>query len=169
MNREKILSRCKEYLLEKGFEGMDIRSLTKHCGVSIGTFYNIFKSKENLFCEIFLSDWKETLNKIESSIQNKNLEEKIMITLKYLRDFTNRYKTSFKIIIEAFIIKGKRPIDIFDRSNLIDFIKRNFEINDDYLIDLFINLTFFHLRKNEDDEKFFLIVKTLLKEDIWKR
>lgn len=169
MNREKILSRCKEYLLEKGFEDMDIRSLTKHCGLSIGTFYNIFRSKENFFCEIILSDWKETLEKIESFLQNKNLEEKIMITLKYLRDFTNRYKTSFKTIIEAFIIKGKRPIDIFDRSNLIDFIKRNFDIKDDYLIDLFINLIFFHLRKNEDDEKFVLIVKTLLKENIWKR
>ncbi|MGQ9845369.1 MAG: TetR/AcrR family transcriptional regulator [Caldisericia bacterium] len=169
MNREIILSKCKEFLFEKGFEDMDIRSLTKYCGVSIGTFYNMFKSKENLFLEILLSDWEETLNKIESFLQNKNLEEKIMITLKYLRDFTNRYRTSFKTIIEAFIIKGKRPIDIFDRSNLIDFIKRNFDIKDDYLIDLFINLTFFHLRKNEDDEKFVQIVKTLLKEDIWKR
>lgn len=169
MNKEEILFKCKEYLLEKGFEDMDIRSLTKHCGLSIGTFYNLFKSKENLFCEIFLNDWDETLQKIEVLIKDKSFEEKIRISLSNFRNFMNRFKSSFKIIIEAFVLKGKRPIDIFERSKLSDFIKRNFEIKDDYIVDLLINLTFFHLRRSEDDEKFIKIVNLLLKEDLWKQ
>jgi cobalamin biosynthesis Mg chelatase CobN len=77
----------------------------------------------------------------------------------------NKYKSSFKTIIEAFILKGKRPINIFERSKLSDFIKRNFEIEDDYIVDLIINLTFFHLRRSEDDEKFIKIINLLLKEE----
>lgn len=169
MNKEEILFKCKEYILEKGFEGMDIRSLTKICGLSIGSFYNLFKSKENLFCEIFLNDWDETLQKIENLIKDKPFEEKIRISLSNFRNFMNRFRSSFKTIIEAFLLKGKRPIDIFERSKLSDFIKRNFEIKDDYLVDLLINLTFFHLRRSEDDEKFIKIVNLLLKEDIWKQ
>lgn len=169
MNKEEILYKCKEYLLEKGFENMDIRSLTKVCGLSIGSFYNLFKSKENLFCEIFLSDWNETINKIEELIKDKPFELKIKISLKNFREFFNRYRTSFKTIIEAFILKGKRPIDIFEKSKLSDFIKRNFEIEDEYITDLLINLTFFHIRRGEDDEKFIKIVNALLKEDLWKR
>lgn len=171
MNKEEILFKCKEYLLEKGFEDMDIRSLTKHCGLSIGTFYNLFKSKENLFCEIFLNDWDETLKKIEDLIKNKTLEEKIKITLFYLRNFIKRYQTSFKTIIEAFIIKDKKSKqpEILQKSNLIDFIKRNFNINDDYLVELFINFIFFHLRKKRDDEKFIKIANILFKEELWKR
>lgn len=171
MNKEEILLKCKEYLLEKGFENMDIRSLTKHCGLSIGTFYNLFKSKENLFCEIFLNDWNETLKKIEDLIKNKNLEEKIKITLFYLRDFMTRYQTSFKTIIESFVIKGKKSKqpEIFEKSNLIYFIKRNFDIEDDYLVELFINLIFFHLRKKADDKKFIKIANILLKEELWKQ
>jgi len=165
MNKEEILLKCKEYLLEKGFENMDIRSLTKHCGLSIGTFYNLFKSKENLFCEIFLNDWNETLRKIEVLIKDKSFEEKIRISLSNFRNFMNKYKSSFKTIIEAFILKGKRPINIFERSKLSDFIKRNFEIEDDYIVDLIINLTFFHLRRSEDDEKFIKIINLLLKEE----
>ncbi len=169
MNKEEILFKCKEYLLQKGFEDMDIRSLTKNCGLSIGSFYNLFKSKENLFCEIFLNDWDETLKKIEELIKDKPFEEKIRISLSNFRDFLNRYKSSFKTIIEAFILRRKRPIDIFEKSKLTDFIKKNFEINDNYLVDLLINLTFFHLRRSEDDEKFIRIVNFLLKEDLWKR
>lgn len=165
MNKEEILLKCKEYLLEKGFENMDIRSLTKHCGLSIGTFYNLFKSKENLFCEIFLNDWNETLRKIEVLIKDKSFEEKVRISLSNFRNFMNKYKSSFKTIIEAFILKGKRPINIFERSKLSDFIKRNFEIEDDYIVDLIINLTFFHLRRSQDDEKFIKIIKLLLKEE----
>ena len=165
MNKEEILLKCKEYLLEKGFEDMDIRSLTKHCGLSIGTFYNLFKSKENLFCEIFLNDWNETLRKIEVLIKDKSFEEKVRISLSNFRNFMNKYKSSFKTIIEAFILKGKRPINIFERSKLSDFIKRNFEIEDDYIVDLIINLTFFHLRRSQDDEKFIKIIKLLLKEE----
>ncbi|MBC7194219.1 MAG: TetR/AcrR family transcriptional regulator [Caldisericia bacterium] len=169
MNKEEILFKCKEYLLENGFENTDIRSLTKLCGISIGTFYNLFKSKENLFCEIFLNDWGKTLKKIEEEIRGKNFDEKVRITLLYFRDFINRYKSSFKIIFEAFMLKGKRVVNIFEKSRLLDFVKRNFGIEDEYLLNLFINLIFFQIRRVEDDEKFIKIIDSIMKEDLWKR
>lgn len=169
MEKEKILEKCKKYLYEKGFEEMDIRSLTKFCGLSIGTFYNLFKSKENLFCEIFLKDWRDTLKNIEDSIQDKDFEEKLKITLRNLRDFMERYRTSMKTIVEALILKGKKPIDLFEKTKLNDFIKRNFGIEDEYLRDLLINLIFFHLRRGDSVEKFMYIIRKIFKEDLWKK
>ncbi|MDI6861128.1 MAG: TetR/AcrR family transcriptional regulator [Caldisericia bacterium] len=169
MNKDIIFEKCKEYILEKGFENFEIRGLVKSLGISIGTFYNYFKSKEDLFCQIFLDDWNKTLKEIENSIKNKEFEEKVEITLKNLRVFLEKYKTSMKVIFNSLILKGEKPKKLLENVNLINFVKENFEIKDDYLAELFINLIFFHLRRGGDDKKFINLIKRLFEEDLWKK
>lgn len=67
------------------------------------------------------------------------------------------------------MLKGKRVVNIFEKSRLLDFVKRNFGIEDEYLLNLFINLIFFQIRRVEDDEKFIKIIDSIMKEDLWKR
>jgi len=167
MNKEEIFLKCKEYILEKGFENFDIRGLTKRLGISIGTFYNYFKSKEDLFCQIFIDDFNKTLKEIENSIENKNFDEKIEIFLKNLRKFMERYRSSMKFIFESFVLRGEKPKKIFEGFNLVNFLKEKIGIKDDYMAELLINLIFFHIKRREsDDKKFINIVKKIFEEDL---
>ncbi len=51
------LLRCgKELFSEKGFKDTNVAGITKLAGVSVGTFYNYYPSKEKLFMEIFLEE-----------------------------------------------------------------------------------------------------------------
>jgi AcrR family transcriptional regulator len=51
------LFRCgKELFATRGFKDTNIADITKMAGVSVGTFYNYYPSKEKLFMEIFLEE-----------------------------------------------------------------------------------------------------------------
>lgn len=51
------LFRCaKELFSTKGFKDTNVADITKMAGVSVGTFYNYYPSKEKLFMEIFLEE-----------------------------------------------------------------------------------------------------------------
>ncbi len=51
------LFRCaKELFGAKGFKDTNVADITKMAGVSVGTFYNYYPSKEKLFMEIFLAE-----------------------------------------------------------------------------------------------------------------
>lgn len=51
------LFRCaKELFGVKGFKDTNVADITKMAGVSVGTFYNYYTSKEKLFMEIFLEE-----------------------------------------------------------------------------------------------------------------
>lgn len=51
--RDKILNRAMLYFAKNGFSGTKISDLAKHIGIGQGTIYVYFKSKEELFHEIF--------------------------------------------------------------------------------------------------------------------
>lgn len=55
--RETILAEARVMLLEKNYAEMNIRDISKRCGIGIGTFYNYFSNKEQLVTEIFRMDW----------------------------------------------------------------------------------------------------------------
>ncbi|WP_334075934.1 MULTISPECIES: TetR/AcrR family transcriptional regulator [Paenibacillus] len=46
----------KELFSAKGFKDTNVAGITQKAGVSVGTFYNYYPSKENLFMEIFLEE-----------------------------------------------------------------------------------------------------------------
>lgn len=51
--RSKILNDSMLYFAKNGFAGTKISDLAKHIGIGQGTLYIYFKSKEELFHEIF--------------------------------------------------------------------------------------------------------------------
>lgn len=48
-----IIETATELFLKKGFYNTSIRDIIGASGVSIGTFYNYFKSKEDIFCYLY--------------------------------------------------------------------------------------------------------------------
>ncbi len=54
MKREKIKSVAQKLFLQKGFDNVSVEEITKQAGISKGSFYTYFKSKNELLKEIAL-------------------------------------------------------------------------------------------------------------------
>lgn len=53
----RLVEEAKKQIAAAGYSAMTIRSVAKACGVSIGTVYNYFPSKDALVATCMLSDW----------------------------------------------------------------------------------------------------------------
>lgn len=62
--RERLLEEAKCQVMEKGYSSMTIRSVAKACGVSVGTVYNYFPSKDMLVAGFMLEDWQQCMERI---------------------------------------------------------------------------------------------------------
>lgn len=63
-----------ELFSEKGYEQVDIKLIAKECGMAVGTFYNYYRSKKELFMDILEESWKETFLELES-VKKLNINE----------------------------------------------------------------------------------------------
>ncbi len=59
--KKNILSEVEALLSQEGYNAVTIRAVAKRCGVSVGTVYNYFPSKEAMLAEFLLTDWLECI------------------------------------------------------------------------------------------------------------
>ena len=81
--KEKLLLSAKEVFSEKGFHKTKVSDIVKKAGVSQGTFYIYFKSKEEIFKELILQLKEKILNIVREK-DGSSLEENL---LRMNRDF----------------------------------------------------------------------------------
>lgn len=60
--KQKIFETARALFREQGFQATGIRGIILRVGISIGTFYNYFQSKEELFLLIYLDENQRELN-----------------------------------------------------------------------------------------------------------
>lgn len=64
---EKIKKNALKLFSEHGYDEVDVKLIAKECGMAVGTFYNYYKSKKELFMNILENSWEYTfqeLNKV---------------------------------------------------------------------------------------------------------
>lgn len=66
----KIMVSARKILEDKGYDGLTARSVAENAGVSVGTLYNYFSSKEDIAAAVILADWRPFLEKL-----SKNMED----------------------------------------------------------------------------------------------
>jgi len=67
-----IFEAGRKLFLLKGFKDISVLDITKRAGVSVGTFYNYYTSKEKLFTDIYFRENEEAKRAIIDSV---NLED----------------------------------------------------------------------------------------------
>lgn len=72
-----ILEAAKELFLLKGFKAINVSDITKKAGVSVGTFYNYYESKEKLFLEVFIEENRHAKKLIIDKLNMNESPEKI--------------------------------------------------------------------------------------------
>ena len=67
--RERLMEEARRQTAQVGYSAMTIRSVAAACGVSVGTVYNYFPSKDALMASFMLEDWKNGLEAIHRCAQ----------------------------------------------------------------------------------------------------
>lgn len=141
--RSKILNDSMLYFAKNGFAGTKISDLAKHIGIGQGTLYIYFKSKEELFHEIFAStniskDMKELkilmnlpisakkkIQKLSNSIMTKLIQDEVyaakvalntqmMLEQKDFVSVETTYQSELYQITEKIIKQGQKEGSIVD-------------------------------------------------------
>lgn len=95
--REKLLEEAKRQVMEQGYSAMTIRSVSKACGVGVGTVYNYFPSKDMLVAGFMLLDWQKALVCIRQSCQDSNDPEVVLHSIySEIVSFTEKYAVLFQ-------------------------------------------------------------------------
>ncbi len=59
---------ARERFIQKGFKKTSISEITQKAGVAVGTFYNFYSSKEEVFMDVFLKEDQKLKKQIMTSI-----------------------------------------------------------------------------------------------------
>lgn len=81
--KNKIYQASIKLIEQKGYNDMKIDDICKIAGVSVGSFYNYFKSKIDILVEIFDRADNYFENIVEKNLSGKNSEENIIIFFEY--------------------------------------------------------------------------------------
>ncbi len=65
LTRSRLISTAEELLIEQGFDGMSVESITNKMGVAKGTFFYHFESKNDLIDEIVAANLDEISRRVE--------------------------------------------------------------------------------------------------------
>ena len=68
VSKEEILHNARELFFEKGYKDTNISDITKKTGIAVGSFYNFYKSKDEIFIEIFLEENEKLIRRIIDSV-----------------------------------------------------------------------------------------------------
>lgn len=63
-----IRSNAKELFYDKGFKNTSVSDITQKTGIAVGSFYNFYSSKEEVFLEVFIAESVQLKKQIVSEI-----------------------------------------------------------------------------------------------------
>ena len=52
-----------ELFLENGYEGVDMKMIAKKCSIAVGTLYNYYPNKKELYIAILNESWNDTFKR----------------------------------------------------------------------------------------------------------
>ena len=86
--KEKIINTTRIMLEANGYDKLNIRDIAANCNIGIGTFYNYFKSKNEILSEIIRKEWEKTLKSIDNNLDNQGYTiNKLMFIYSEINEF----------------------------------------------------------------------------------
>lgn len=101
--KETILKYAREILEIEGYEGLNIRSLAKKSGVSIGTIYNYFEDKQGLDMYLMMDFWNayEQLVQKTLSDETKDFYVRLQTVAKEMNRFVSLFTNLFAQLFQS--------------------------------------------------------------------
>ena len=99
VSKEVILEAAEKVFSEYGFHEAKIYKIAELAGVSVGTIYRFFKSKEELYSEVLKKKLGELQRRVERNIRNKSPEGALKAYISTVVDFFEEEKEFFTIFM----------------------------------------------------------------------
>ena len=94
-----------------------VRQIASDCGVSAGTLYNYFPSKEALIGAVMMEDWMLCRERMAQASEGKeDILEALRAVEAALRSFTDRYRSVFSRYGESI---GTTVSSVFERYEML--------------------------------------------------
>jgi AcrR family transcriptional regulator len=174
----------KELFSSKGFKDTNVSDITKMAGIGVGTFYNYYSSKEQLFMEIFMKENE----KLKSSFKIVDIDpdplKAIMGMLSFnyaginsnpiLKEWNNRelFGKLEKLYYEQ---GGMKSIAEMMNSGTLELIKKwkadgkiRTDLEDGLILAIFSSIPYIDLHKEEIGQQHFPQIMYLITEFIMK-
>ncbi|WP_457681760.1 TetR/AcrR family transcriptional regulator [Thermovibrio sp.] len=99
VSKKVILEAAEKVFSEYGFHEAKIYKIAEFAGVSVGTIYRFFKSKEELYSEVLRKKLLELKSRVESSVKHKTPERALKAYISTVIDFFEEKKEFFTIFM----------------------------------------------------------------------
>ncbi|MBE0601284.1 MAG: TetR/AcrR family transcriptional regulator [Firmicutes bacterium] len=123
---KKIYNTAFSLMTKKGFDKITIKDISKKAGVSIGTFYHYYKSKDDILHEVYKKG-DDYFRDIKSGLQSGSATERIVEYFQYYAKFSERNTVGFTThlynIENKFFLKKGRLM----QTMLADIIRKGQE------------------------------------------
>ncbi len=100
--KARILEAALVEFSSRGFNAANINVIAKNAGISIGSMYTYFKSKEDLFLTVLDSGYaviEESLQRID--LMNGTVFDKLELILRYVQKYSREYRLLNQAYLEA--------------------------------------------------------------------
>ena len=118
--KERILEAAEKVFSEKGFYDAKITKIAEIAGVSVGTIYRFYRSKEELYGEVIRKKLVEMEKEVEKAVEGKPPLEALRAYVNTVVDFFSRERDFFEIFMREL---GSSFIIDTERFNLSDWYK----------------------------------------------
>ncbi|MBU5437349.1 TetR/AcrR family transcriptional regulator [Tissierella sp. MSJ-40] len=117
-NIEEIIFQCAEKLFyAKGYDKVNMRSIAKECNIAVGTLYNYYPNKNDLYMSIVTNSWEQTFEKLDLILNNESDSNKRLIeSIEILYDDITKRRG---IGVHLKKIKGMDPVQFSEFQNFI--------------------------------------------------
>lgn len=117
--KKRIYEATKSLVDKYGIDGISIRAIAKTAGISVGSFYRYYSSKDEVLFNMALYVKKKFLNKIKNQLtQKKTYSEKIFDLMVHDINFISNYTRPFKHSLREILRGKKRTEYLFSDANI---------------------------------------------------
>lgn len=125
---EKTIRNCAiELFVEHSYAYVDMRMIAKKSGVAVGTLYNYYKNKKQLYLSILEESWQNTFDKLDAiSELTISLREKLSKFISILYEDIEARNGLGKALINTSIVELNEDKEICDLKNRLILRVENF-------------------------------------------
>ncbi|WML35916.1 TetR/AcrR family transcriptional regulator [Clostridium sp. OS1-26] len=125
---EKTIRNCAlELFVELSYTNVDMKMISKKSGVAVGTLYNYYENKKQLYVSILKESWQNTFNKLDSiSDITISSEEKLRKFISTLYEDIEERNGLGKALINTSVAELKDDKEINDLKNSLILRVENF-------------------------------------------
>lgn len=140
--RGRIISESKKMFIDMDYCDVNIRAIAKNCGISIGSFYQYFKDKDDLYIYLII-EFEKIVQDIEQSVCkdlmfDENIEYMPQVICEDDRKFNMTWSNVPEDVMRKFYFKDYlemvRPIFI----KIMEEFKSKGKVREDIDIDFFV-------------------------------